>query len=182
MKISALKPKQRVLLSFFLLAMAVFALYVTNRKPGGWWEGGACSFTLIEHGGFGPGLQAVFISNTPNVTNQPFPPGIHYVVTGKAADEIILILNRCDVWQWGNESKVPKQDAATCTAILAYEGKTNQWSWYPNSQTHADESTFARIMRNLGKYGTPNTPDMQKQFGDIWQVMQTHTNDVIKVR
>jgi hypothetical protein len=182
MKTPAWKPK-RLLLAFLLLAAAIFAIYASNRKPGGWWKGGSFSLALIEHGGFTPKTQGVFISNTPGATNQSFPLGIDYVVSGNAADEIILILNRYNVWQWSDERKMPKQDAVACTAILGYRGKTNQWTWYPSSsQTRPDETPFTKTLRNLGKYGTPNTPDMQQQFSEIQRIIQTHTNDVTRAR
>ncbi len=182
MKIPALKPKQRVMFSFLLLAMAVFALYVANRKPGGWWKGGICSFTLIEQDA--SGSAGILVSNDPHATTNNLPGSIHYVIRGKAADEIILILNRYDVWRWRNETALPKQDAGFRVATLEYQGKKQIWAWYPSSAqtSHKNQSVINTALRNLRKYGTPNTSEMQKQFGEIWQVMQTQTNDVIKVR
>ncbi len=182
MKTPALKPSQRVFLPGLLIVMVIGG-WIVFRKPGGWWKGGACTFTLVEHGGFDPQSQGVYVSNAPHATNQTFPPTINYVARGKAADEIIHVLNHYDVWRWDNETKLPKQDAVACTAVLEYRGKTNHWAWYPSSnQLRPDENPFAKTMRNLGKYGTPNTPDMQKQFSKIWQVILTHTNDLTRIR
>jgi hypothetical protein len=104
-------------------------------------------------------------------------------VRGEAAEEIIHVLNRYDIWRWGNERKQPKQDATACKAVVEYQGKTHQWAWYPSSvSSHKDQNPISQALRNLGKYGTPNTPDMQKQFSEVWQIIQTHTNDVTRIR
>jgi hypothetical protein len=182
MKISALKPKQRALLSFLLLVFTVFAIHLATRKPGGWWKGENCSLSIIEQDA--SGSAGILVSNDPNITTNNLPGHIHYVIRGKAADEIILILNRYDVWRWKNETTIPKMDAGFRLATLEYKGKTNDWAWYPSSvqSTHNNQNVVIAALRNLGKYGTPNTSEMQKQFIEIWQIMQTQTNDVTRIR